>query len=160
VNRAWKADRTLGTTKTNDERVLPLPANTIKALGWWRKESEFTAPADLIFHGLGGGRTPLESSTLVRCFPRALGRAEIVVGPRNLVTHSLRHGFNSLCRPLLPEGALHSLTGHKTSEMSQLYDHPDIKARMQKIEPFRGLIEAAWSGKRQEKGAGSEKVAP
>ena len=125
VNRAWKADRTLGTTKTNDERVLPLPANTAKVLGWWRKESEFTSSTDLIFHGLEGGRSPLESSTLVRTFPKALKQVELVVGGRNLTTHSLRHGFNTRYRPLLPEGALHSLTGHKTGEMSIYYDHPD-----------------------------------
>ena len=151
VNRAWKADRTLGTTKTNDERVIPLPANTLKVLGLWRRQSEFTAPADLIFHGLEGGRSPLESSTLVRVFPRALKEAEIEVGGRNLSTHSLRHGFNTLYRPLLPEGALHSLTGHKTSEMSAYYDHPDLRARMEKIEPFRRLIEAAWTGKKSSK---------
>lgn len=158
VNRAWKADRTLGTTKTHDERVLPLPANTTKALGWWKKESEFTAPTDLIFHGLGGGRTPLESSTLVRAFPRALEQAEIAIGGRNLTTHSLRHGFNTLYRPLLPEGALHSLTGHKTSEMSAHYDHPDVRARMEKIEPFRQLIEAAWTGKKQKKAPSTHEV--
>ena len=160
VNRAWKADGTLGTTKTNDERVVPLPANTQKVLRWWRKESEFTTPADLVFHGLDGGRTPLESSTLVRAFPRALRQAEIAVGDRNLTTHSLRHGFNTLYRPLLPEGALHSLTGHKTSEMSSYYDHPDIRARMEKIQPFRQLIEEAWAGKKSKKDSKVAKKIP
>lgn len=158
VDRAWKSDRTLGTTKTQDERVLPLPANTIGALDWWKKESEFTAPTDLIFHGLGGGRTPLESSTLVRAFPRALEKAKIGIGGRNLTTHSLRHGFNTLYRPLLPEGALHALTGHRTPEMSAHYDHPDVKARMEKIEPFRALIEAAWTGKKEKKVTGTREA--
>ena len=147
-NRAWKADRPPN-TKTGDERVLPLPSNTLEALEWWRKESAYTEPEDLIFHGLEGGRSPLESSTLVRVFPRALRDAGIEVGERYITAHSLRHGFNTRYRPLLPEAALHALTGHRTPEMSAHYDHPDIQARMAKIEPFRGLIEAAWSGEKK-----------
>jgi integrase len=143
VERAHKVDGTIGTTKTGEERVVALPRRTVEVLEWWRRQSPFTAEDHLMFFGMNAV-TPLNVETVTHFLPGALQRAGVQITGRNLVVHSLRHTYNTIMRQVLPEEILRKLTGHKTPEMTQHYDHPGVQDRIGKLEGSRALIENVW----------------
>jgi len=143
IERACKMDKTIGTTKTGEERVVALPRRTVEVLEWWRRQSPFTAEDHLMFFGMNAV-TPLNVETVTHFLPGALQRAGVQITGRNLVVHSLRHTYNTIMRQVLPEEILRKLTGHKTPEMTQHYDHPGVQDRIGKLEGSRALIENVW----------------
>jgi integrase len=143
VERAVKRNGEIGTTKTGTVRVIALPARTREELARWREESPFKEPNHLIFYGADSD-TPLHVETLTHFFPGALVRAKVKTAGKNLVVHSLRHGYNTIMRQVLPEEILRRFTGHKTPEMTDAYDHPALLDQIKKLEGARGIVEAVW----------------
>jgi hypothetical protein len=47
-------------------------------------------------------------------------------------------------RAVLPEAILRQFTGHKTPEMTGLYDHPTLSDSVKRLESSRALVEAVW----------------
>lgn len=144
IDKAAKNDGTIGSTKTGKSRVVLLPAKTIEMLTRWRDQSPFNQDEELIF--FGAERNKIVSQPYLSMFFRpCLERAGIRVNNRNLVPHSLRHGYNTLMRAVLPEQILRELTGHKTEQMTSLYDHPSLEDRLKRLEESRKLIESVWN---------------
>ncbi len=102
IERACKMDKTIGPTKTGEERVVALPQRTRGILADWKKHSPFTEPQHLIFFGTDGEK-PLHVETVTHFLPGALQRAGVQITGRNLVVHSLRHTYNTIMRQVLPE---------------------------------------------------------
>ena len=143
VERAQKIDKSMGATKTGEERVIALPRRTVEVLEWWRGQSPFTAADHLIFFGMDA-TTPLNVQTVTNLLPGALTRSGIEVAGRDLVVHSLRHTYNTIMRAVLPAETLRKFTGHRTPEMTDLYDHPGLQDRILSLKASRTLVEKAW----------------
>jgi integrase len=143
VERAHKVDGSIGTTKTGEERVIALPRRTVEILEWWRGQSPFTAEDHLMFFGMNAV-TPLNVETVTHLLPGALGRAGVQIRNRNLVVHSLRHTYNTIMRAVLPAETLRKFTGHRSPEMTELYDHPGLQERILSLKASRTLVEKAW----------------
>jgi integrase len=148
VERGVKRNGEIGTTKTGTARIVALPERARKELERWRKDSPFTEHDHLIFCSDRPDK-PIHVETVTHYLPRALERAELKVSGRNLPVHSLRHTYNTLMRPILPEEILRKFTGHKTPGMTDLYDHPALEDQIAKLEPVRALVEKVWAPRRK-----------
>ncbi len=154
VERAHKVDGSIGGTKTGDERVIALPRRTVEVLEWWREQSPFQGEEHLIFFGRDSG-IPLNVETVTHEFHATIKRLNeaakkkklppvIKTEGRNLVAHSFRHTYNTIMRSVLPAEILRKFTGHKTPEMTELYDHPGLQERIQGLKASRSLVEKVW----------------
>jgi integrase len=143
VEQACKMDKTIGRTKTGEERVVALPRRTLTALESWKKHSPFQDPQHFVFFGTAEDR-PLNVESVTHFLPGAMKRAGVQITGRNLVPHSLRHTYNTIMRRVLPEEILRKLTGHKSPEMTALYDHPAVNDRILQLEGARDLVEGVW----------------
>jgi integrase len=130
-------------SRKGGERIAAAPRRTMAMLARWRRHTPCKDPDDLVFFGTNA-QIPLNVETVTHMFTRALTRAGIARGDRNLVAHSLRHGYNTMMRPRLPREILMSLTGHHTKEMVANYDHATLEDRMRELGFVRPLIEQAW----------------
>lgn len=126
VERAVKDNDEFGTTKTGFSRVVLLTTRANECLKDWLDETPFDQMNDLIFFGQERNR-PTTRKNLSLHFQKALQRTQI---DRNLVIHSFRHTYNTLLEPVLPKETLQALTGHRTDEMTERYNHPDINKRL------------------------------
>ena len=144
IDRAVKADGSIGTTKSKDVRIVLLPAKVQRLLNEWLKETPFSENVDLIFFGNAKDK-PWSRDYLSKYFHPCMGRAKIDTTGKNIVCHSFRHTFNTVMRQVLPLEILQALTGHKSESMTDLYDHPSIEARLNKLEGSRRLIESIWN---------------
>jgi integrase len=148
VQQAVKIGGLIGTTKTGEERVIAIPSRTVAMLDLWKERTLYKEPDDFIFPGRDEGR-PTNVETLTHFFPGALERAKIPVEGRNLVVHSLRHTYNTIMRAVLPEEILRQFTGHKTPEMTGLYDHPTVEDTVKRLEGTRALVDCAFIGQEE-----------
>jgi integrase len=127
VERAVKIDGTIGPLKkrerTGEPRVVALPSRAQETLNWWRQESPFALPNDLIFFGDRADH-PLNRRTFADLLNGAILKAGVVRGARYLTAHSLRHTYNTAMRRAIPADTLMALMGHRDSRMSEHYDHP------------------------------------
>jgi len=132
-------------------KVAILPERTAAELEGWRKKSLWREPDDLVFPGRARG-VPLGAATVSHALPRAIARlareaaergstAPVVVGGRNLVVHSFRHTWITAMRRLLPQDTLQRLTGHHSSQVTDLYDHPRLEQLLPQLEPARDAVE-------------------
>jgi hypothetical protein len=64
IDKAVKVDQTIGTTKTNQIRVVPLTSRAVSLLDDWKRKSPFPSAEDYIFFGLSGDK-PLDRGTLI-----------------------------------------------------------------------------------------------
>ncbi len=145
VDRAIKADETVGGTKTGETRVVVLPSRTLAELAAWREQALWSEPEDLVFPGADRG-TPVSRAAVSHRLTPAMERAGIAVAGRNLVAHSFRHTYNTAMRRLVPGDLLRALTGHKSIEMSERYDHPALEARLRQIEGAHDAAEKLLGG--------------
>ncbi len=109
-------------TKTHEERMIPLPAQTLSALRKLINDNK----EGFIF-SLNGGKEPIAPTTITKPLYRALkaiGISEEKRKERTLTFHMWRHYFNSRLRSAgVPDSKIQLLTGHRTMEMVQHYTH-------------------------------------
>lgn len=132
-------------------KLAVLPRRTVDELAEWRRRSMWKRTDDLVFPGRTRGE-PIGAATVSHALPRAIARlaeaaaeaglpAPVDTAGRNIVTHSFRHTWISAARRLLPEDLLRLLTGHHSSAMTDLYDHPQLEQLLPAIEPARAVVE-------------------
>jgi integrase len=117
----------IGSTKSGDQRVVLLPTGTAQLLKAWLKESPYTEPEALIFHGRKP-EVPLGARTLNFWLADALGKVEINPGTRRLVVHSFRHTYNTMIKSVLPAETVRAMVGHKSDAMTN-YEPPRVYRR-------------------------------
>ena len=144
VVQAFKEDNTLGTTKSKEYRSVVLPDVTINLLKNWRENSLFPDDEHFIFYGSFGDK-PLNKTTISKRFKIALERTGIASDDRNLVTHSLRHTYNTLMRNVLTENMLHYMIGHKSIAMTDRYDQGTPEQRLVELNNERDKINNIWN---------------
>ncbi len=140
IEKSVKVDQTIGTTKTNEARVVLLTSRALKLLAEWREESPYSEMSDFIFFG-PDGEHPMDRGVLLEVLKHAMKICSINTEGRNLVVHSFRHTFNTLMRRVLPQATLQAITGHKTEQMSAHYDHPTREDLFNSIRDSQKSIE-------------------
>ena len=145
IKKAVKPDRhnTIGSTKTKDIRVVLLPKRAADLLKKWHDKTPYGADNQLIFYGRDSNK-PLNRRTLCYQLAAAMDRAGLVQANRELVPHCFRHTFNSLMKNILPENTLRDLIGHKSPQMSRVYDHPGTEDLLQRVQGARQIIDNFW----------------
>lgn len=126
IDSAVKNNQEIGLPKNGKSRVVLLDKRAVQLLNDWLDYTPFDEMDDLIFYG-SSRSTPMERGVLSKRLAKVLKTLEISTENRNLVVHSFRHTFNTRMRRILPQETLQALTGHQSKEMSDHYDHPDVK---------------------------------
>ncbi|MGM0431075.1 MAG: tyrosine-type recombinase/integrase [Spirochaetota bacterium] len=142
INKSVKNDRRIGSTKNKKERISFVNRYTAILLEEWKDKTEYCKNDDLIFPNLIG--EPLQRKVCQRTFQRGLRNAQVHIGERNIVVHSLRHGFNTLYRPILGDEALQTFTGHSSKEMTSHYDHPSMADRISILSKYAEVFNQTW----------------
>jgi integrase len=143
INQAVKADGSIGDPKAKEIRAIVLPCRAIDLLRWWIDRCVHDEPEDFIFHSKKRG-TPISGEAITSGFKAALKKAEIEVGDRNLVAHSLRHTYNTIMKGILTAEMLREFTGHRSEEMTDRYDNPYLLDRLKQFQSSRKLIDSTW----------------
>ena len=131
-------------TKGREVRVVALPSRTQAELSRWRQKSLFPGNDDLIFYGTGADK-PLNKRTFGDVFARGLKNAGISTAGRVIVTHSLRHGYNSLMRRSLTLESLQLMVGHRSQALTDRYTQEGPAQLIAALEPEREKVEKAFS---------------
>jgi integrase len=140
ISKSVKFDRSIGSTKTQNVRVVLLTSRGIELLKQWKEESPYAEPEDYIFFSTRGDRV-LCSQTIRHLLHEVCKKLSIKTEGRILVVHSFRHTFNTLMRRVLPQATLQAITGHSTEKMSEHYDHPTPNDLFNNIKGSQRLIE-------------------
>ena len=114
-----QSTRELKSTKTNQEREVPVP----KVVSAILHRLGPASPEHFVF---AGSATPLAHHRALHRFRRALtaiGLTKEQQLERAVSFHSLRHMSNSLLRGRVADETLRMVTGHATPEMTDLYSH-------------------------------------
>ena len=112
----------LKTTKNKETRFVPLPEKTNKYLQFLKRDH-----TEGYTFSLDGGSLPIKYRSISNYFCRVLERLGISEEERkrrNISFHSHRHFFTTTMRKRIPDVKLQLITGHKSLEMLNLYDHP------------------------------------
>jgi integrase len=133
------------------QRAVVVPKRTLDLLAWWRRQTRYPSEDQLVFPGAGG--RPLARRTVSISLQRGLQGAKIEPAGRILVTHSLRHTYNTRMKELLTgelfeeftgQSLLREFTGHHSQKMTDWYDNPEWATRLAAYGKARAQIEHFW----------------
>lgn len=120
VKQAWGDMDGIKSTKTGDERLLPLPVDLSDMLHKMignRSDKAFVFSPD-------GGQSKMDDHALLRGLQRALTAAGIDYVSRNICFHSWRHFLNTqLIGHGISEVKTRKITGHTSTAMMDHYTH-------------------------------------
>jgi integrase len=130
-------------TKTDDPRVVPLPAELAEVLKAHRVR---TGEFDLVFPARRKkGRAKADMRNLGYSQPSALRkplRAACEAGEvrRKVSAHWLRHTFNNILRQTADKETQKALTGHSTDEMAEHYSHVSLGEKRLAVGRFLSIV--------------------
>jgi integrase len=134
VKHSWSWADGLTVTKNKESRSLPLDPEVRDALRALVKTSPHKRGAqNFVFFGLNSDR-PIDAKIITDGFIAALngiGISEEERKRRNIVFHSLRHGFSTEAAERLPENLAMRLTGHKSSSVFRGYSNHETEAALE-----------------------------
>jgi len=144
IRRAVKADGSIGLPKSGRPRAALLPGRTRDLLLWWHNLTPYSGEEDLVFCGRDG-RQHLNTKTIGRKMPQAVGRTKIELAGRRLTAHCLRHTYNTRMRTLLPESILQYMIGHRSKAMTDHYDQATPEQRIREYLPALKQLDGVWN---------------
>jgi integrase len=124
----------LKSTKSGHDRYIPLPAKTIQYLSLIKNHD----PEAFTFSPNNGIR-PVSKHAIIEHFKKALaglGISEQERKERRLSFHSHRHFYTTLLRKHISDSRLQALTGHRSLQMLQVYDHPRFN-----LDEYKDVVE-------------------
>lgn len=127
-----------GTESDPRFRVVPISDYTLELLDRWVDTRETKTGLLFTYHGhsVSGG-------LLLKRFKRALAAAKIDTTTRRITFHGLRYTFNTKMKNAIPREMLRDIIGHKSEEMTNLYDRPVLEER---LDEYRNQILPAING--------------
>ena len=134
VQHSWEANYGLKSTKTGNERIIPVKSEILSELLSLNGSTE----KDAFVFSHTDGKTPTRRAEIYKGFHRALER--IGLGReererRNISFHSWRHTFASiLANKNVPEVYIRRLTGHSSMQMLDHYTHIQVERLAAAIE--------------------------
>jgi integrase len=144
INKALKNDKTVGTTKTGKMVFVPYLEPCVSLVGELKKQHNPEHDAAFIF--LNSKGAPIDRGVLMAAFKRVLKQNGITQDGRNLVIHSLRHGFNTKVKESLGGEVARLMTGHTSEKMTARYYHPDLEKERMKVSAFIPELSVILSG--------------
>ena len=63
---------------------------------------------------------------------------------RRMTVHAMRYTYNTRMRALVSDQALHEFIGHRSDEMTDLYDKPHIRERLLQLSDQQSAVERFW----------------
>jgi len=125
VNYSWDYKYGLKEPKLRSYRDIPVPTKTKKYLSELNRSSPYKESNDFVFWGVDR-KTPIWGKHVLKVLYDAFEK--IGISPdqrkdRNVTFHSWRHLYNTLMRGKIPDAKLRTLTGHRTSQMTENYTH-------------------------------------
>lgn len=128
------------------ERVVILSNKTMRVLNMYLE----TIPrrSGLIFLHRG---KPIRKETLVRRWTAGLKQAGISIEGRRLTPHAMRYTFNTRMNMLLPSQTLREVIGHRSEDMTMLYDRPHLEERLLQLADQKSIFERFWDGTMEQK---------
>lgn len=106
-------------------RVVPVSDFTLGLLDRWVDTRKTKNGLLFTYHGhaVSGG-------LLLKRFKRALAASNIDTKNRRITFHGLRYTFNTKMKNAIPREMLRDIIGHKSEEMTDLYDRPVLEERL------------------------------
>ena len=144
ILQAIKADGSVGFPKNGKPRAAIIPERTIELLRKWQDITPYSSYEDYVFFGKDG-RTHLNVKYISKVIKPALKRADIIPGDRILVTHSLRHTYNTRMERLIPDAVLRYMIGHQSRKMTERYTHVEPADRLEQLAESQGLLDEVWN---------------
>ena len=143
VDQAYDEEMQLGMLKKGTEedprhRVVLLPDRTMRILKLWLEHAPETGPI-FQYHG-----HPLNKDHFLSRWSAGLARSGIEVEGRRLTVHALRYTFNTLMRSLLSAEVLLAFMGHRSEEMTDLYDRPHLESKLLQLAGNKELVDKFW----------------
>ena len=145
VRHNWIDDEGLKRPKCGSERIVPMPSAVEEAIKMVYAVRPY-AEGDFILWNDSSKDRPANKSNITRAFAlllQEIGISKNEQKRRNLVFHSLRHTFVSMCRNSgMSDFEVMAYSGHKTSSMLDNYSHAqkivDFKEARNKIDTMIG----------------------
>jgi integrase len=129
VSYSWDRKYGLKEPKCKSFRAISIPKYVSSQLEEQILESKVFKSDDLIFHGKLKNKA-IDHKEIVKQLYLALskiGISEEQRKKRRISFHSWRHFFNTFMRGKVPDSKLQKVTGHRSLEMTELYDHQQLE---------------------------------
>lgn len=145
VFQAVTANRKLGPTKGKERRGAIIPGWTAELLRRWQQASG--QDTEFVFRSVRGGFHSKE--TVYRKFVEAVDRAGIRRRARRIVPRCLRTTYNTRTRQMLlanamSEDVLRFFIGHRSVQMTDRYDNPELAAKLQAMRALSEQVDTFW----------------
>jgi integrase len=140
ISKTLKNDRSSGKTKTGKTVYVPFIEPCITLLDELKRQYLPKTDSELVFVNTKG--LPIDRGVLLAAWKRTLQKNGISFSGRNLVIHSLRHGFNTKVKDKLGGDVVRLMTGHTSEKMTARYDHPDEDKERSKVSKHVKIIES------------------
>ncbi|MCE1159445.1 MAG: tyrosine-type recombinase/integrase [Spirochaetia bacterium] len=86
----------------------------------------------------------IRKETLGRRWAAGLRQAGIKTAGRRMTPHSMRYTFDTRMRMLLAEQTLQEVIGHRSKEMTELYDRPHLEERLLQLSDQKANFNRFW----------------
>jgi integrase len=132
IDRSWATGIGLKSTKTNKAREIPLPPSVKTLLLSELQDNPHRN--SWVFWSPEKTTQPINDKAIEQGFYKALAKIGIEDDSspspspssrqgRNISFHSLRHSCNAFLRGVLPDEKVRMVTGHRSVELTNYYDH-------------------------------------
>ena len=150
VDKALNSDQeVVGLKKATEDdlrvRVVVLTAKTMWILDMYLKTIPSHEGQLFLFRG-----QPINKKTLGRRWAAGLKQAQIDTTDRRLTPHAMRYTFSTRMKMLVNEQTLQEVIGHKSEEMTRLYDRPHLEERLRQLADQRGAFDKFWKNTRND----------
>jgi len=140
VDKAVSTFDQIGDTKTKGKGWATIIPQVAELLRLHKESTPFpTGDDDLIFTSTSG--TPVKNRTALAAFRRGLRKAGIELGGRNVVLHSLRHGFVTyMDESGVPREVTMTSTNHTSDKMMDNYSHTNNRMKLKVLNGYADVI--------------------
>jgi integrase len=119
-------------------RVVPLSDYTLELLDNWLDVRGDGPGPIFLYHG-----ELVSAKYLLTRFEMAKKAAGIPTTGRHTTIHGLRYTYNTKMKMAMPREVLHEIVGHRSDDMTNLYDRPVLEKR---LDDFRAQVLPAVNG--------------
>jgi integrase len=145
IVQALNASEELGETKGKWRRGALLPDRTANLLRAWNKMSDYKT--GFVFRSNAGSF--VSRTGAYWHFRTGLKRAKIRTERKRISPRSLRTTYNTRMRQMLlansiPEDLLRFFIGHRSVQMTDRYDDPELEAKLRALRPMSEQVNGFW----------------
>jgi len=145
IVQAVKASEEIGPTKGKERRGAIVPERTSNLLRRWQEMCE--QDTGFVFQSIHGEFHSRKS--VYNRFREGLKRAQILKKGRRVSMRSLRTTYNTRMRQMLlanamSEDLLRFFIGHRSVQMTDRYDNPELEAKLRALQPVSKQVNGYW----------------